>query len=149
MKNIKNMFGEIGVLFSYPQHLILLVARIVLAYGFIQPVILKLKDLNATAQWFGTLDIPLPHLLSYLVVGIESFGIMLLVIGLFTRYISILLLCVMLGAIFFVHFSNGFSVGNNGFEIPLYYLLFFSIFSSFGAGKYSLDNIIFKDKNHE
>jgi putative oxidoreductase len=146
---MKNIFGEMAVLFSYPQHLIMLLARIVLAYGFIQPVLLKLKDLNATAQWFGTMDIPLPHLLSYLVVGIEIFGIILLVLGLFTRYISILLLCVMLGAIFFVHISHGFSAADNGFEIPLYYFLFLLMFSTFGSGKYGLDTVIFKDKHHE
>jgi len=146
---MKNIFGEMAVLFSYPQHLILLFARIVLAYGFIQPSLLKLKDLNTTAEWFSTMNIPLPQLFSYLVVGIEVLGIILLVLGLFTRYISILLLCIMLGAIFFVHISHGFSVVDNGFEIPLYYFLFLLIFSTFGSGKYGLDTVIFKDKHHE
>jgi putative oxidoreductase len=50
----------------------------------------------------------------------------------------------MLGATFFVHWINGFSVGNNGFEIPLYYFIFLGILLSRGAGKFSLDFIFFK-----
>jgi len=34
-------------------------------------------------------------------------------------------------------------VANNGFEIPLYYLLFLAIFATFGAGKFSLDYLLF------
>jgi putative oxidoreductase len=51
----------------------------------------------------------------------------------------------MIVAIFTVHLPNGFNAGNNGFEIPLYYMLFLFIFLSHGAGKFSLDNLIFKD----
>jgi len=47
-------------------------------------------------------------------------------------------------ATFTVHLSNGFSVGNNGFEIPLYYFLFLLILASHGAGKFSLDFLIFR-----
>ena len=50
----------------------------------------------------------------------------------------------MLVAIITVHFANGFSAGDNGFEIPLYYLLFLGIFASFGAGKLSIDNFLSK-----
>ena len=76
-------------------------------------------------------------------------GIVLLILGLFTRYISVLLSFVMIGAILFVHAPNGFAVANNGFEIPLYYLLFLMLFASFGAGKYSLDRLLFKDGSDE
>ncbi|MDQ7084611.1 MAG: DoxX family protein [Sulfurovum sp.] len=146
---MKNIFGEIAVLFAYPQHLILLFARVMIAYGFVQPTLLKLHDLPATANWFDTIHIPLPQLFSYLVVGIEATGIVLLVLGLFTRTISVLLMIIMMGAIFFVHFTNGFLASNNGIEIPLYYMLFLFIFSTFGAGKYALDSIIFKGSFHE
>ena len=74
----------------------------------------------------------------------ELLGVFLLTLGLLTRFISIPLMVVMLVAIFTVHLGNGFSAGDNGFEIPLYYLLFLGIFLSHGAGKISLDNLIFK-----
>ena len=47
----------------------------------------------------------------------------------------------MLVAIFTVHSGNGFEAGNNGYEIPLYYILMNLILIAFGAGKYSLDRI--------
>ena len=144
---MKNTLGEISVLFSYPRHLFILAARLLLAYGFVKPALLKLNDMNATAEWFASLSIPLPTFTAYLVTGIETIAIVLLVLGLFTRSISILLSFVMMGAILFVHESHGFSVADNGIEIPLYYMLFLFIFASFGAGKISLDNLLFKDDN--
>lgn len=146
---MKNFMGEVAVLLSYPKNLILVILRLVLAYGFASPVLLKINYLQETIIWFESLSIPLPTLATYLVSGIESIGIVLLVLGLFTRYISVLLSCVMLGAIFFVHLPNGFSAANSGFEIPLYYLIFLMIFASFGGGKYSLDRVLFKDKCDE
>lgn len=146
---LKDMIGEVSVLFSYPKHLIILLVRLLLAYGFIKPVLLKLNDLTSTGEWFRSMDIPMPHFTAYTVTGIELIGVVLLILGLFTRQISILLSFVMLGAIYYVHESNGFSVANNGLEIPLYYLCFLLIIASFGAGKYSLDNLLFKDGNNE
>jgi len=146
---MKNFMGELAVLLSYPKNLILLILRFVLAYGFASPVLSKINYLEETIQWFENISIPLPTFTTYLVSGIESIGIVLLILGLFTRYISILLSCVMLGAIFFVHAPNGFSVANNGIEIPFYYLLFLIIFATHGGGKYSLDRVLFKDKCDE
>ena len=146
---MKNFMGEVAVLLSYPKNLILVILRLVLAYGFASPALLKINYLQETIIWFESMSIPLPKLATYLVSGIESIGIVLLILGLLTRYISILLSCVMLGAIFFVHAPNGFSVADNGIEIPLYYLLFLMIFATYGAGKYSLDRVMFKDGKHE
>ena len=146
---MKDFMGELAVLLSYPRNLILLVLRLLLAYGFSAPALLKVNYLKDTMTWFESLSIPFPVLTSYLVSGIESVGIVLLILGLFTRYISVLLACVMLGAIYFVHLPNGFSAENSGFEIPLYYLLFLLFFASYGAGKYSLDRLLFKDGKHE
>ena len=145
----KNLFGEISVLFSYPKHIFILLARLLLAYGFAKPALLKLNDISETATWFESINIPLPTLSAYLVTGIETIGIVLLILGLFTRQVSILLSFVMMGAIVLVHEVHGFSVANNGIEIPLYYMLFLFIFATFGGGKYSLDNVLFKDGNNE
>ena len=142
---MRQVLAEIAVLFSYPKHLVILFVRFVLAYGFAKPALLKINDIDATQKWFESLAIPFPAFTAYLVSGIEIIGIALLVLGLFTRQISILLGFVMLGAMFFVHAPHGFSVAGNGIEIPLYYLLFLSLLASFGAGKYSLDKMLFKD----
>ena len=145
----KNLFGEISVLFSYPKHLFILASRLIIAYGFAKPALMKLSDMTATAHWFASMSIPFPTFTAYLVSGIETIGIILLILGLFTRPIAILLSFVMIGAMVFVHGAHGFSVADNGLEIPLYYMLFLFIFASFGGGKYSLDNILFKDGNDE
>lgn len=146
---MKDMMAEISVLFSYPKNIIFLGIRLLIAYGFVTPALLKMNNIEGTVKWFESLSIPFPQLFSYLVSGIEIIGIILLIIGLFTRQISVLLSLVMCGAIIFVHLEHGFSVANNGFEIPLYYLLFLLLFATFGAGKYSLDYLFFKDGRHE
>jgi putative oxidoreductase len=48
----------------------------------------------------------------------------------------------MIVAIVTVHLSNGFESGNNGFEIPLYYILLLLVLLIYGAGKFSLDYLL-------
>ncbi len=133
-------------LLSHGQSLSLLFARLAVAYGFYEPAMMKWADIGAIAEWFGSIGIPLPMLNAYMAATTEITGVVLLTLGLFTRLISIPLMVVMVVAIVTVHLPNGFGAGNNGFEIPLYYLLFLAIFASFGAGKFSLDHLIFGDE---
>ena len=129
------------------QSLSLLLARLIVAYGFFQPAKAKWSDINAIAEWFGSMGMPFPTLNAYMAASTEALGVVLLTLGLFTRLISIPLMVVMVVAIVTVHLPHGFEAGNNGFEIPLYYMLFLFIFLSHGAGKFSLDHLIFgKDK---
>lgn len=121
------------------QSLFLLFARLTIAYGFYEPAMNKWNNIEGTASWLAGLGVPFPTLNVYMVATFETLGVVLLALGLFTRFISLPLIATMLVAIVTVHFSNGFSAGNNGFEIPLYYLLFLGIFTSFGAGKISID----------
>ncbi|WP_295419901.1 DoxX family protein [Sulfurovum sp.] len=146
---MKDFLGECRVLFSYPKHIVMLLSRLVIAYGFAVPALVKINDLDGTAKWFESISIPFPTLAAYLVSGIETIGILLLILGLFTRYISILLGFVMLGAMLFVHAGHGFSVANNGIEIPLYYFIFLMLFASFGPGKYSIDRLLFGEGKDE
>ena len=142
---MKDFFSELAIFLSFPQNLVRLLIRLMLAYGFAKPALLKIDNIQETIEWFGSLSIPFPLLLTYLVSTIEILGIVLLVLGLYTRIVSVLLACVMLGAILFVHAGQGFSAANNGFEIPLYYSIFLLFLASYGGGKYSLDRVIFKD----
>lgn len=121
------------------QSLFLLFARFTIAYGFYEPAMNKWNNIEGTASWLAGLGVPFPTFNVYMVATFETLGVVLLALGLFTRFISLPLIATMLVAIVTVHFSNGFSAGNNGFEIPLYYLLFLGIFTSFGAGKISID----------
>lgn len=121
----------------------LLLVRLVLAYGFYTPAMMKWKDINAIAGWFGEqLHLPFPLLNAYLAASTEAAGVVLLTLGLGTRIISIPLMVTMLVAIRTVHWGNGFEASNNGFEIPLYYLLMLLILLVSGPGKISLDQLI-------
>ncbi|PLY08161.1 MAG: DoxX family protein [Arcobacter sp.] len=141
---ITKIYNGVSDIFSNFQSLFLLFARLIVAYGFYEPAMMKWGNIGNVAQWFGSMGIPFPTLNAYLAATTEILGVGLLALGLLTRFISLPLIIIMLVAIFTVHLGNGFSAADNGFEIPLYYLLFLGIFLSHGAGKISLDNLIFK-----
>lgn len=125
----------------------LLLARLLIAYGFYEPAMNKWSGIENVAQWFGSMGIPFPLINAYMAASTEILGVVLLTLGLFTRAISLPLIVVLIVAIVTVHLPHGFSSGDNGFEIPLYYMIFLFIFVSHGAGKFSLDRFIFGDKN--
>jgi len=120
----------------------LLLIRLVLAYGFYVPAKMKWSDINSIIDWFKTLHVPAPALNAYMAATTEAAGVVLLVLGLGTRIISIPLTVVMLVAIKTVHWNNGFDAGENGFEIPLYYLIMLLLLLIYGPGRISLDNLI-------
>lgn len=138
------IYNELCGLFDNLRSIFLLIARLVVAYGFYEPALMKWNDINSVASWFATLGIPFPTLSAYLASTAELLGVVLIAIGFLTRIMSIPLMIVMVVAIFTVHIGNGFSAGDNGFEIPLYYLIFLGLFLSNGAGKFSVDYLIFK-----
>ena len=145
--NYKLFYLEFSRLAEYLQSFSLLLARLVVAYGFYEPAMNKWADIGSVANWFESLGIPFPMLNAYMAASTEIIGVVLLTLGFMTRAISIPLIVVMIVAIVTVHLPNGFSAGDNGFEIPLYYMLFLLIFLAHGAGKFSIDRIIFKEKN--
>jgi putative oxidoreductase len=116
--------------------------RLVLAWGFWNPAIMKWKNIDGIADWFGQMGYPLPTLNAYMAATTELAGVVLLFLGIGTRLISIPLMVVMLVAIFTVHLANGFEAGSNGFEIPLYYLIMLLALMVYGPGKYSVEGIL-------
>ncbi|MGO4290940.1 HvfX family Cu-binding RiPP maturation protein [Chitinophaga sp. RAB17] len=117
----------------------LLLMRLVLAYGFYLPAKMKWSDIHGIGDWFGTLHIPLPYVSAYLVGITEVAGVILLTLGLFVRYITLPLIFSMIVAIATVHWSNGFAAGDNGFEIPLYYIVMLFALFVFGGGRIGID----------
>ena len=134
------LVNQLSTLKSFP----LLLIRLVLAYGFFGPANMKWKDINSIAEWFGSMGIPAPSLSAYLAAGTEAAGVVMLALGIGTRLISLPLIITMLVAIKTVHWTNGFEAGENGFEIPLYYIILLITLVIFGAGKWSIDH--FMDK---
>ncbi len=120
----------------------LLLFRLILAYGFYEPAMMKLKNLSGIAEWFGSMNYPLPGVSAFLAMVTEVLGIILITLGLGTRVIAIPMMFVMVIAVLTVHLSNGFAAGDNGFEIPLYYFLMLFALVAYGPGKYSVDSMI-------
>ncbi len=145
--NVKQLYLKYSHVSGYGKSISLLFARLIVAYGFYGPAMMKWSDIDSVASWFGTLGIPFPTLNAYMAASTEMAGVVLLTLGFLIRLISIPLIVVMLVAIVTVHLHNGFSCGDNGFEIPVYYMLFLLIFITSGAGKFSLDRIVFGDKS--
>ena len=152
------------------QSVALLALRLMLAYSFYGPAMMKIEDIDSVAMWFGSMGIPLPTLNAYMATATEMSGVVLLTLGLFTRLISLPLIVVMLVAIATVHGVNGFEmiqagseivdpwvngeqvkgtivILQNGFEIPLYYILMLLVLLSHGGGKISLDYLFFSKKD--
>ena len=148
----------------------LLGLRLVLAYTFFAPAMMKLNDIESTAMWFGSMGIPLPTLNAYMAAGTEMAGVVLLTLGLFSRLISIPLLATMLVAFVTVHGGNGFNVISetmqwsgayvngelvegtvvflqNGYENILYYSLMLFVIVTHGPGTLSIDHFILKKMN--
>jgi len=120
----------------------LLAVRLTLAFGFFEPAVKKFDNISGTADWFATMNFPLPTISVFLTATFEFSGFFLLMLGLLTRYITIPLMVIMLVAIFAVHLGNGFAAGNNGFEIPFYYLVMLFVIFSKGPGRFSIDEAV-------
>jgi len=143
---IKTIHQTTKNILSNGQSVSLFLARLAVAYGFYEPAMMKWADIGAIADWFGSMGMPFPTLNAYIAATTEITGVVLLTLGLFTRLISIPLIVVMIVAIVTVHLPHGFAAGDNGFEIPLYYILFLALFASLGAGKLSLDYLLFGEE---
>ena len=99
--------------------------RVALGIMFIaHSVVLKYFTftLAGTAQYFASIG--LPASLAYVVFAAEAVGGVLLILGLYTRWVALALVPVLLGALW-VHAGNGwvFSAANGGWEYPLFLIV--------------------------
>jgi len=120
----------------------LLALRLIVAYGFYQPAIVKLKNVGALIEWFGKMGIPAPTLNAYMSLITETTGVLCLIVGFATRLITIPMMVIMAVAIVTVHWKNGFSCGHNGFQIPFYFGIMLFTLLVYGPGRFSLDDYI-------
>ena len=91
-----------------------------------------------TAGYFRSIG--LPGALGYLTMALEILGGIALILGLATRYVSVVLAFVLLGAAWFGHAGNGFTFSNpgGGWEYPVLWAITMFALSLLGDGAWSL-----------
>jgi uncharacterized membrane protein YphA (DoxX/SURF4 family) len=122
--------------------------RITLGAFIVYKGILFTQDIPQLQELSKTVNVMLAGFLSTYVTSVHMIGGALLVVGLFTRWMCLLQIPILIGAVFFVNYPKGYlSVGGESelgtSIIVLIGLVFFTIF---GAGSYSIDEIRRRDK---
>lgn len=121
-----------------------LALRCLLAYEFWSAGVAKLRGVNWFAQIHDRFPFPfsqLPVEISWqLVTWLELIGPLALVLGIATRFVSVSLSLLTVVAIMAVHAGLGYNVCDNGWKLPLLYLVMFLPLIFTGPGKLSLDH---------
>ena len=100
----------------------------------------KVDSIDKFSGYLGTLGVPFPEIVSWLVIIFEAGGAVLLLIGLFVRWASVSLMVIMFFAGYLVHYDNGWPHESNGIEFAATYGLMLFLLACLGSGKYlSLD----------
>ena len=96
------------------------------------------------AVFLESLGVPLPVLVDWLQIMAEGIGGLLLIAGLFTRFVTLPLIGIMIGAILLVKADLGFIVegGSPGFSYETVLLAGLLGLLFMGPGRYSLDAVL-------
>jgi len=126
-----------------------LVMRLVVGYVFVLTGWGKLNNLPQMIQNFTEWGIPFPNILTPFVSGVEFFGGILLMLGLFTRIPAAMLAGVMLVAIKSAKWENVDSLETLlGFEEMTYFAAFLWLAVA-GPGAVSLDRLLLRGSGNE
>ncbi|MBC6497762.1 MAG: DoxX family protein [Alphaproteobacteria bacterium GM7ARS4] len=139
------IFSGLGSVYGMGVRFTDVLLRIV-AGGFLIPHgIKKIGGTDRFAAWLGgSLGMPVPELLAWLVVLVEVVFGACIVIGLWTRAAALGAIALMAGIVGFVHWEKGFFITSNGYEYSLMWLIvLLSVFFK-GSGAYSVDAMIGK-----
>lgn len=121
-----------------------LIARLVVGYVFMLTGWAKLNNLPAMIQNFTDWGIPFPAILTPFVSGVECFGGLMLILGLFTRIPAAMLAVVMVVAIKSAKWENVDSLETLlGFEEATYFAVFLWLAIA-GPGAASLDRLLMR-----
>lgn len=116
-----------------------LILRVTMGVAFLAHAWLKIAVFTpaGTAQFFESLGIP--GFLAYVVIAAELAGGVALILGLWTRAVSVALIPILLGAIF-AHWGTGFFFSNQGggWEFPAFWAVALGVQALIGNGAYAL-----------
>lgn len=90
-----------------------------------------------TAMYFEKIGLPGP--LAYLTIAVEVLGGIALLLGAYTRWVALVLVPFMLGALFVGHAANGFSFANagGGWEFPAFWTVALVVQALLGNGAFA------------
>lgn len=91
-----------------------------------------------TAAYFASLGLPGP--LAYVVIAAELFGGIALILGVYSRWVSLALAPILLGSIYAPHGAAGFIFSNEGggWEFPAFWAVTLVVQALLGDGAYAL-----------
>jgi putative oxidoreductase len=144
MKNVVvRLHNKIFGYFSYLQSPFLLFIRVYWGWQFCQTGWGKLHGLAHVTEYFGSLGIPFPGLNATFIACSETFGGVLLIVGLLSRPIALLLACDMLVAFLLADREAFFSIFSHPEKLyaadPYTFLFAALIILIFGPGRFSID----------
>lgn len=93
-----------------------------------------------TVGFFESLG--LPAALAYATIAIELVGGVALIAGVFTRFVSVAMIPILIGAIVFAHWDAGwlFSSEGGGWEFPAFWAVALVVQALLGNGAYALQS---------
>ncbi len=117
-----------------------LLLRVTMGIYFLVHAWLKIAVFTpaGTAGYFESLG--LPGTLGYVTIAAELLGGLALIAGLWTRWVSLALVPVLLGAAWFGHGTAGFVFSNQGggWEYPLFWAVALVVQALLGGGAFAL-----------
>ena len=148
MKHILYWYARASGVTSYLQSPLLLAVRLYWGWQFAQTGWGKMHNIAKITDFFRSLNIPFPSANAHFVAGLEFLGGILLILGLWSRLISLLLV----GNMFVAYWTadhealiSFFSDPGKFYVADPYTFLFASLMVLiFGAGLFSVDTILMK-----
>ena len=153
MHFISTIYQGVIWLGNHLQSIFLLAVRLFWGYSFFQAGSGKLANISGIIEYFQSLGIPYPQINAYLAASTETIGGICLILGLFSRLVSIPLMFTMIVAYATAHHEVLVSIFTDSeafiAQTPFTFLFASLIIFIFGPGKIALDYLLKIERNHE
>jgi putative oxidoreductase len=150
MKLINKIHGLLVTVGTFLRCPLLLVIRLYWGWQFFLTGKGKLEHLDKTTAFFGSLGIPAPHLNAILASSTECSCGLLLLAGLFSRFASLALVCVMSVAYLTAEHDALRMIFSDPDKFtgadPFLFLYAAAIVFCFGPGTFALDTLVFRER---
>jgi putative oxidoreductase len=147
LTKIHALLVKVGQFLQSP---VLLVIRLYWGWQFFVIGKAHLTYLSKTASYFASLNIPMPKLNAIMAGSTECACGLLLLLGLFSRFASLALICVMSVALWTAErqaVTHIFSDPDKFLATDPFLFLYAAVLVfAFGPGKIAIDTLVFKDK---